>query len=107
MRLGEVIARRKYSVVGQNRKFTIEIGKPRKYRGSCSYYCPYRFSADPSQKIRYASGEDPVQALELTFFKIGVELKYIFNKERRLRWLETSDKELHWPDIRLKKARRS
>jgi hypothetical protein len=39
--IGTVIARRELMLAGR-KKVVVEIGKPRKFRGSPDYYCPYR-----------------------------------------------------------------
>jgi len=106
--IGEVIARREYCVPGDDdSRLKVEVGKPRKFSDRRDYYCAFKISTGASQEIRYAAGVDSVQALELGLHMIGIELKYIFNKDRKLRWLDTSDKDLHWPNIRPQKYKRA
>ena len=59
------------------------IGQPRRYRGGHpDYYCPFKIEGFDG-RIRYASGVDAVQALQLVMKAIGSELA---TSKRILRW---------------------
>jgi hypothetical protein len=92
--LGVIIARRRLCWPGkEGNKITVLIGKPRPFPESKrfphrDYYCPYQIVGVGDQKTRYAAGVDAVQALQLVFTAIGIDLQLI-NKRRSspLRWL--------------------
>src|SRR5260221_3164938 len=84
--VGTVIAHRKLTL-SRTQTVTVNIGKPKKFRGGHDYYCPYRITGIGQEKIKYAGGVDPVQALHLALMKIGTEL-YTSKEAKagRLRW---------------------
>ena len=92
--LGVIIARRKLCWPGkEGKKIVVLIGKPRLFPKSKrfphqDFYCPYQIVGVGDQKTRYVAGVDAVQALQLVFAKIGIDLQFI-NKRRSspLRWL--------------------
>jgi hypothetical protein len=92
--LGVIIARRKLYWSGkEDKKITVLIGKPRlspksKRFPNPDYYCPYQIVGVGDQKTRYAAGVDAVQALQLVFTAIGIDIQ-LLNKRRSspLKWL--------------------
>lgn len=72
--IGTVIARRDLALSGGG-KVVVEIGKPRKFRGSPDYFCPFRIRGLGKKVIMsMAGGVDAIQALELAFLRIGIAL---------------------------------
>lgn len=78
--IGTVIATRVLRRSG-GKKVTVELGKPRKFRGSPSYYCPFRIRGIGEDYISRCGGADAFQALELVFVQIGTLLYY--NKDAK------------------------
>jgi hypothetical protein len=93
--IGTVIATRTLDLP-RGRRVIVKIGKPRKFRGDDSYFCPFEIHGLATSGIRYAGGVDPVQALELAMKIIGVTL-YISNESKagKLTWL--GDRNLGFP----------
>ena len=73
MSVGDVFATRTLSLSGKD-VVSIIIGKPQPFPDGNGYYCPYQILGLGNQKVRYAGGEDTVQALFLTLTKIGTIL---------------------------------
>jgi hypothetical protein len=74
--IGTVIATRILRRSG-GKKVTVEIGKPRRFRGGApDYYCPFRIRGIGDDYISYSPGVDAFQALELVFVQIGGTLYY-------------------------------
>ena len=73
--IGTVVARRVLRLSGRN-KVIVEIGKPRKLRGSSGYFCPFRIRGMGDDFISRSSGEDAAQALELALVDVGSRLYY-------------------------------
>lgn len=71
---GRVIASRQLSRRGRGSPLTIEIGAPRRRRTG-EWECPYRIRGLRSGRTRWVLGEDAVQALELVFQVIRLELE--------------------------------
>ena len=92
--LGVIIARRTLCWPGKDgRKITVLIGKPRLFPKSKrsshrDYYCPYQIVGVGDQKTRYSASVDAVQALQLVFTAIGIDIQ-LLNKRRSppLKWL--------------------
>jgi hypothetical protein len=63
------------------------IGKPQKLPDHSDFYCPYQVKGAGDEKIRYACGIDPLQALLLALSKLQVDLE-VLNKDLggKLRW---------------------
>lgn len=61
---GQVIAGRELSHAGSDHPVVVEIGVPRRRRGG-EWACPYRIRGLGHGGTRYASGFDPVQALQI------------------------------------------
>ena len=82
---GRVIARRELGRSDSKSPVLVEIGTPRR-RADAEWACPYRIRGlGPGQgRIRYISGIDPVQALQLVQQAIWHDLKPY---ERELSWL--------------------
>jgi len=86
--IGEIIALRKLYLTGEKDKtIAVSIGKPQQFPDSQDYYCPFQITGIGSEKIKYAGGVDAIQAIQLAFDMIGVDL-YVLNKENngRIRW---------------------
>ena len=88
--IGELIATRSLTLIqdgGQASDVVILLGKPQQLPDHTDYYCPYQVKGAGSEKVRYACGVDPLQALQLALSTLGVELE-VLNKELggRLRW---------------------
>lgn len=85
--IGTVMARRVLRLRGR-KKVSVEIGKPRRYRGGApDYYCPIRIRGLGDEHITYASGVDVFQALDLAFIHIGA-LLYVSDEAKagKLSW---------------------
>jgi hypothetical protein len=88
--VGEVIAIRNLTLVanqGPPPEVLVLLGKPQELPDHSDYYCPYQIKGAGDEKVRYACGIDPFQALQLALSTLGVELE-VLNKELggRLRW---------------------
>jgi hypothetical protein len=68
------------------------LGRPQQLPDHVDYFCPYQIKGAGDEKVRYACGVDPLQALQLALSTLGVELE-VLNKELggKLRW-ECDDK---------------
>jgi hypothetical protein len=71
--IGLVIAVRELSLSGGT-TVSVIIGRPEPFPDGNGCYCPYQFLGIGDQRVRYAGGEDTVQALMLTLEKIGTDL---------------------------------
>jgi hypothetical protein len=71
---GPVIASRELSRPKGGPPVLVEIGKPRRRRTG-EWECQYRIRGLKRQRLRRALGEDAVQALELVFQAIRIELE--------------------------------
>ena len=89
--LEHVIAIRELEL-DHNQIITIKIGKPEIYPEANHYYCPYQILGIGKESIRFACGEDSVQALLLALSKIGIEL-YTSDEATsgKLSWLGMND----------------
>ncbi len=90
--LGTVVAERKL-VLGDKTSVVVSIGKPEQFEDGNGYYCPYRILGLGDDQVRQASGEDAVQALQLTLKRIGATL-YTSQEAKAglLRWEAGSSK---------------
>jgi hypothetical protein len=73
----EVIAERELSLVlddGSVKSVFVKIGKPLCIPGPEVYRCHFQFLGFDNDKIRYAEGDDSMQALILALTKIGSHL---------------------------------
>ena len=68
--LGVIVATRALSLAGKPR-VTVVLGKPEPFPDHTGFYRPFRITGLGSDSIRYAGGEDAVQALTLTLRMIG------------------------------------
>lgn len=68
-----VIARRDLTLTGKP-AVSIIIGKPEPFPDGNGCYCPYQIVGLGDQQVRYAGGEDTLQALTLALLKIGAVL---------------------------------
>lgn len=72
--IGTVIARRELTL-RRGRKVTVELGKPRRFRGGApNYYCPIRIRGLGDDYITYSGGVDAFDALDLAFVHLGALL---------------------------------
>lgn len=88
--IGELIARREFSVIGSPEGsvgVTVLMGKPKKLPDSTDYYCPFQITGMGSDKVRCAYGIDAFQAIQLAMTVIGAYLNSLNESEgSRLRW---------------------
>lgn len=97
--IGTVVARRVLRLSGRN-KVSVEIGKPRKFRGSSGYFCPFRIRGMGDDYLSRSGGEDAVQALELALVQIGSLLYYSEEaKTGKLTWDAGTEGDLGFPLI--------
>jgi Domain of unknown function (DUF6968) len=91
--IDEVIARRQLTgmIEGRPVNVVVEIGKP-VTQPEGDWFCPYRISAGPQERVFYAAGFDAVQVLYLAFFMIGADLRWgkQFSKFS-LKWCDSND----------------
>lgn len=71
--VGVVIAHRDLALTGKA-TVSVIIGKPEPFPDGNGCYCPYQILGLGDQQVRYAGGEDTLQALTLTLQKIGAVL---------------------------------
>jgi hypothetical protein len=71
--LGIVIAARIFDLAGKP-PVSVEIGKPEPFPDGNGCYCPFRITGLGYDLVRYAGGEDTVQALLLALQRIGTAL---------------------------------
>lgn len=71
---GSPIATRELSRTDTGGKVTIELGRPLR-RGTHEFECPYRIRGLGHAKVGRAYGIDSVQALQLSFEAVRLELK--------------------------------
>lgn len=100
--VGDVIATRTLTLLrghGAPATVLVLLGKPKQLPGHEDYYCPYQIKGAGSEKVRYAGGVDPFQALQLALSALGVELE-VLNKELggKLRWECGTKGGLGFPD---------
>ncbi len=73
--IGRVVATRELRLSRQ-KKVTIEIGKPRKFRGSPDYFCAFRIRGMGDDFLSLSGGVDAIQALELALVHVGTKLYF-------------------------------
>jgi hypothetical protein len=84
--IGTVIATRELRL-SSRKKVTVEIGKPRKFRGSPDYFCPFRIRGMGDDFLSHRGGVDAIHALEFALVHIGSLLYYSDEaKARKLTW---------------------
>jgi|SRR5579884_2883948 len=90
--LGEIIAERVLEArrKGQSFTATVRIGKPFKSADAPDYRCPYQVAGIGDDKVRAASGEDSMQALQLAIQMLAAELHFRY-KEFGFTWLGESE----------------
>ena len=91
--IGQPIATREFELPGRG-KVTVRLGKPRKFRGDSSYFCPYEIRGPGFAHVRYAGGVDAIQALQLVMVKLGAELQ---TYHPSLKWDAGMDGDLGFP----------
>lgn len=93
--VGVIIAKRDLILTGKP-AVSIIIGKPEPFPDGNGCYCPYQILGLGDQQVRYAGGEDTLQALTLTLTKIGTVLyTSIEAKAGLLTW--NGDRDLGFP----------
>ena len=86
-KIEEIIATRRFSIVGEAQEIMVTIGKPQPDEDSVGYYCPFQISGVGLEKIKYAKGLDAVQALYGAMFLIGADLQFLSESlSKTLRW---------------------
>ena len=100
--LEPIIAERHIELAGTEeepaRVITVSLGMPRPFPNGTSFYCPYRISGFPKDRLQYAGGIDSFQALQLAQNMISVEMevrKDAFGE--RLRWEAGTGGDLGFP----------
>lgn len=90
--LGNVIAERVLEVTREGKSYvaTVRLGRPVKPEDSSGYRCPYQVCGIGDDMVRFAAGEDSMQALELAIKTLGAEL-YFRYKDFTFRWLGQAD----------------
>lgn len=82
------IRKLKYSVGNNEKEVTVTIGKPVPFDDKQDFYCPYCIQYEEEKKFGYVGGVDAIQALELSFRKIGSELFILKSKKSiEMTWL--------------------
>lgn len=91
--VGQILGTRALKLDGAN-TVTVIIGVPQRYpEGEEDYYCPYQIVGIGDERVRYASGIDPLQALTLTLRMIGADLYTTPEaKNGKLTWVGQSAK---------------
>ena len=87
--IGTVIAERRLKL-SPRVEVIVRIGKPRKFRGYDSYFCPYEILWPDRRRISHHGGVDAVQALELAMKMIATDL-YTSPHAAKLTWLGRRD----------------
>lgn len=96
--VGVVIAQRELSLA-QKAKISVYIGKPELFPDGNGHYCPYQIIGLGDHKVRYAGGEDAVQALTLALKSVGALLyTSAEGKAGLLRWNDSGDLGFPVPD---------
>lgn len=97
--VGKVVAERTLDLESGERVI-VRIGKPRKFRGNDSYFCPIEVRWPDRARISYSGGVDAMQALHLGLQMIGTRL-YTSQEAMRgeLTWLGGRDLGFPVPDI--------
>lgn len=92
MPIGDVIAERELEAEKDAKSctVTVRLGRPVKSEDAPDYRCPYQVVGIGDDVVRSASGVDSIQALELAFKMLGVEL-YLRYKEFAFTWLGDPD----------------
>ncbi|MBE8994040.1 DUF6968 family protein [Microcystis aeruginosa] len=86
--LGEIIATRHYTVLSNNKKIVVKIGKPFVYNDSQDYVCPFQIIGLQDEKIKCIFGVDSIQSLLLALKAIKSYLdSYAEQENEILSWL--------------------
>jgi hypothetical protein len=98
-RILEVIAERELTLKldnGSTKTVIVKIGKPLCIPGPEVYRCHFQFLGFDNDKIRYAEGDDSMQALILALAKIGSHL-YTSAESRSMRLTSHGGRNLGFP----------
>lgn len=99
----DVIASTVLEVDGEPR-IQIQLGRPRLAPDPSCWFCPYEIVDTSKARRSYAYGEDAMQALVLTLYKISVEIETCeYNEQGRLSWLGDF-KDFGFPSIPIRPA---
>ena len=89
-KIGEVIAVRELYIADKQRQkktIVVSLGKPQMFPDVHEHYCPFQISGVGAEKIKYASGIDAMQALQLALVMIGASLRFLNEKTGgNLKW---------------------
>ena len=90
--MGEIIAERFLTVRFENQvsQATVRLGRPIKLPDNPDYKCPLQILGVGDEKVRFASGEDALQSLQLALSMIAIELHLRYN-DYTFQWLEPGD----------------
>ena len=88
--IGETIAVRKLSLLrddGPPLEVLALLGRPKQLPDHCDYYCPYQIKGVGAETVRYTSGIDTFQALQLGIRSLAGDLETL-NRHMggNLRW---------------------
>lgn len=97
-KLGKIIGKRSL-ISFDGSKVAIRIGMPRPYDDNPSFFfCPYEIVGAGIARVSRAGGVDSVHAIQMTFQKIGIDLRVLNRQlEGALRWDAGEDAELGFP----------
>ena len=68
----------------------VKLGRPVKFDGSPGYRCPIQIKGIGDEIVRFAAGEDSMQAIHLAIKMIGTEL-FLRHKDYQFSWLDQPD----------------
>lgn len=98
-KISEVIAERELSLIlddGSVATIVVKIGKPVRISGPEVYRCYFQFLGFDNDKIRYAEGDDSMQAIILALTKIASHL-YTSAEFRSMRLTSLGERNLGFP----------
>jgi hypothetical protein len=93
--IGDVIATRRLFLVNDpNWPVIVKMGKPQPLPDAVGdeHYCPIQITGLGSEKVKYATGLDAFQSIELALRLIGIEVA-VLNREYhgQLRWWDRNE----------------
>jgi hypothetical protein len=90
MKVGTIIATRRLVAVKGRKKVNVlvKIGKP--IKRDKDFACPIQVKGIGDEVVRYASGQDSMQALHLALQMIGIEL-LLRHDDYKFSWLDQPD----------------
>jgi len=99
--LGEIIASRQLLFTGKDGAeipVRVLVGRPEAFPDSPGHYCPIQVIGLGSGRVKFAGGEDAVQALQLALKRLSAEIRALEKAANGLlRWLSEGDLDLAFP----------